>query len=767
MSWLKNVAGKAENLLNTLDQQAEDYIQHAQQKDLERARNNELGSIGGSSRGISPSRSLGKSEELGAGEDISNLSFQTQNSMREQMSSGYLERVTTSSPMLNVPIISNAGSRRLSRDSNNDSEENSALQLKIPERSSMETSITNKFHAPLMEKQISHSRTNSDIVQPAKGSEINPAGKESFRSLRANSPIPMSASNPNIASNLNSQASTFEISVLKSEVDGMNKELSRYLDKCNSYEKDLATYQGKCRSQNEQLTKTTIELQNYKELSSNQTDELKYLRNELKSKSNLVADLTKKLDEKVDHANELMMASTHATDLHNTTFETLQEKMDQLERNLREEQHNKAKLEVQLDEEKQKILNERTEFSKNINEKELQLESDRRAKNNLSIQNKQLKSQLDTVQQELEDYKAKAQRILQSKERLIDNLKSSADMNNKSGISQDGKGYGMEDHLELTDKLDELLHEKEDYKHEIHKLKAKINDLEIEYSDLDSQTAREHDQLLDRYNELKNSFELERSSRSEAEKEVSRLRKKTSDLQENITRNKHDYTNRIQERDSEVCRLRNQLLMKNKAGTNQSELEDRVHSLTSTVLEKQNQIETLLATKHSMSLQLEKAQEKLNEAQIENDQITRATSGSALLRNRGGPYNSGAVPVLIEDDELRTDKYSTGSEKLTKKAKQTLRTIDIFSIRIGVFLRKYPIARVFIIFYGLLLHIWVLVILLVDEPEVHNPGEAWDIHQDELAHPNVMHIKNLKLQEGGSPSLGQAGVHGMPDMNGF
>ena len=207
--------------------------------------------------------------------------------------------------------------------------------------------------------------------------------------------------------------------------------------------------------------------------------------------------------------------------------------------------------------------------------------------------------------------------------------------------------------------------------------------------------------------------------------------------------------------------------MKNKAGTNQSELEDRVHSLTSTVLEKQNQIETLLATKHSMSLQLEKAQEKLNEAQIENDQITRATSGSALLRNRGGPYNSGAVPVLIEDDELRTDKYSTGSEKLTKKAKQTLRTIDIFSIRIGVFLRKYPIARVFIIFYGLLLHIWVLVILLVDEPEVHNPGEAWDIHQDELAHPNVMHIKNLKLQEGGSPSLGQAGVHGMPDMNGF
>merc|ERR1712087_599070 len=119
----------------------------------------------------------------------------------------------------------------------------------------METSITNGFNStlsPVVRKHISHSRTASDIVRlnsvdRQEGTEIVKSGKESFRSLHADSPIPLSASNPNLqsAQSVNTQASTFEISVLKSEVDGMNKELTRYLDKCNSYEKDLVTYQGK------------------------------------------------------------------------------------------------------------------------------------------------------------------------------------------------------------------------------------------------------------------------------------------------------------------------------------------------------------------------------------------------------------------------------------------------------------------------------------------------------------------------------------------
>ena len=87
-----------------------------------------------------------------------------------------------------------------------------------------------------------------------------------------------------------------------------------------------------------------------------------------------------------------------------------------------------------------------------------------------------------------------------------------------------------------------------------------------------------------------------------------------------------------------------------------------------------------------------------------------------------------SVPVLIEDEEIRElDR----SKPLTRGAKKTMRAIDIFSIRLGVFLRRYPIARLFLLFYGFMLHVWVMVILLVDEPEVHSPGEKALFHYDD------------------------------------
>ena len=87
-----------------------------------------------------------------------------------------------------------------------------------------------------------------------------------------------------------------------------------------------------------------------------------------------------------------------------------------------------------------------------------------------------------------------------------------------------------------------------------------------------------------------------------------------------------------------------------------------------------------------------------------------------------------SVPVLIEDEEIREIDRS---KPLTRGTKKAMRAIDIFSIRLGVFLRRYPIARMFLLFYGFMLHVWVMVILLVDEPEVHNPGERVMFHYDD------------------------------------
>eukprot|EP00105_Crassostrea_gigas_P031002 XP_011453560.1 PREDICTED: golgin subfamily A member 5-like [Crassostrea gigas] len=57
--------------------------------------------------------------------------------------------------------------------------------------------------------------------------------------------------------------------------------------------------------------------------------------------------------------------------------------------------------------------------------------------------------------------------------------------------------------------------------------------------------------------------------------------------------------------------------------------------------------------------------------------------------------------------------------EVTKKMKRAANVIDKFSIRLGVFLRRYPIARVFILMYMVLLHLWVMVVLLTYQPEMH------------------------------------------------
>ncbi|KAM7300133.1 hypothetical protein ISCGN_020697, partial [Ixodes scapularis] len=58
---------------------------------------------------------------------------------------------------------------------------------------------------------------------------------------------------------------------------------------------------------------------------------------------------------------------------------------------------------------------------------------------------------------------------------------------------------------------------------------------------------------------------------------------------------------------------------------------------------------------------------------------------------------------------------------MTRKVKRAYGVIDSFSVRAGVFLRRYPLARIFILVYMGLLHFWVMIVLLTYEPEIHGP----------------------------------------------
>ena len=139
---------------------------------------------------------------------------------------------------------------------------------------------------------------------------------------------------------------------------------------------------------------------------------------------------------------QLIMNSSATVDVQSTAIESMQEKQAKTESELKLERERIAKLEKEIGELKNSKYEETKELSKQVKDAEANVQAERRKNNQMQISNKQLKSQVETVTQELSDYKDKAKSILKSKERLITHLKTS-----------DSKiGYILENNLKLFPK---------------------------------------------------------------------------------------------------------------------------------------------------------------------------------------------------------------------------------------------------------------------------------------------------------------------------
>ncbi|KAI4787196.1 hypothetical protein KUCAC02_036626 [Chaenocephalus aceratus] len=253
----------------------------------------------------------------------------------------------------------------------------------------------------------------------------------------------------------------------------------------------------------------------------------------------------------------------------------------------------------------------------------------------------------------LQDYKHKAARILQSKEKLISSLKEGSGLD-----SLDGGGGAAA--LELED----LKHEREMQKEDIQKLQGQLHTLRIEIQELQY-------------------------------------------LEEEQHRAKATLQSRIKDREDDIQRLRNQLTNKALSSSSQTELESRLHQLTETLIQKQTMLEALGTEKSALVFQMERL-----ETQLKSREGGHSGGPSINMSNLEGPAaRQRNAPVLFSDQE---------SPGVYGKVRKAASSIDRFSIRLGIFLRRYPMARVFVILYIALLHLWVMVVLLTYTPEMHH-----------------------------------------------
>ncbi|KAM5129324.1 LOW QUALITY PROTEIN: golgin subfamily A member 5 [Mantella aurantiaca] len=244
---------------------------------------------------------------------------------------------------------------------------------------------------------------------------------------------------------------------------------------------------------------------------------------------------------------------------------------------------------------------------------------------------------------------------LQSKEKLISSLKEGSTLE------------GLDSHITSSMELEETRHERDMQREEIQKLLAQTQLLKAELQELQY-------------------------------------------TQEDFHRTKNTLQGRIRDREDEIQKLRNQLTNKALSSSSQTELENRLHQLTETLIQKQTMLESLSTEKNSLVYQLERLETQMKSIQG-NGGGGSAINMAAVDSGDGARLRN--VPVLFSDSD-------TNVAGVYGRVRKAATTIDQFSIRLGIFLRRYPIARLFIIIYMALLHLWVMIVLLTYTPEMHH-----------------------------------------------
>jgi len=310
---------------------------------------------------------------------------------------------------------------------------------------------------------------------------------------------------------------------------------------------------------------------------------------------------------------------------------------------------------------------------------------------------------MDRIQVEFEEYKVKSQRILQSKEKLIESLKNpNSDPNSQKEIESS-------ENQARCIKLEELQHENDHLKSENRIYSTQIQDLRADLQQAETQAAEDFELSAARMSEMEVNFEQAQQRLNELTPELARLRLELGQSQRENETARVELSRLTAEKDREIGRLRSKVM----SHASNTELEKRLRTLTDTVIEKQTMIEALLSDKSALALELERTRMRSNHGQIQGS--------SPVVRKRGH--------VEIDAESLITDSTNDAVGKL----KRAVGALDKLSIRIGVLLKRYPTVRLLVLVYMIMLHVWTSVVLVTYEPELHgsnfpthpeNPHEA-------------------------------------------
>ncbi|XP_058471303.1 golgin subfamily A member 5 isoform X1 [Solea solea] len=497
-----------------------------------------------------------------------------------------------------------------------------------------------------------------------------------------------------------------ENQLLRTEVASLNQEMASVIQRAKDLQDELNKARlraDKWNSENSQSDRTLRELRSQiddlEQALSAKDGQLAVLKIRLDEADQLLKSRSAALEEAQKERSRIIQDHTEGSSLHSQALETIQERLREADIALRREQDSFRQMQSEYTGRLSKLEAERHTLAETVTAAERRAAEEKLRVDDLQQQMKSAKAAAESAKQELQDYKHKASRILQSKEKLISSLKEGSGLD-----SLDGSGA-------IVLELEELRHDKELQREEIQKLQGQVLTLRTEIQDLENQALTETDAWREQQVQLQDQQALQNRAKQEMEVEVERYKQELQYLEEEQHRAKATLQSRIKDREDEIQKLRNQLTNKTLSSSSQIELENRLHQLTETLIQKQTMLESLGTEKSSLVFQLERLEQQLKNAQ--GGQSGGPAINMSTIEGPGARQRN--TPVLFSDQD---------SPGVYGKVRKAASTIDRFSIRLGIFLRRYPIARVFVILYMAILHLWVMIVLLTYTPEMHSgqPG---------------------------------------------
>uniref|UniRef100_A0A8C2YZL7 Golgin subfamily A member 5 n=1 Tax=Cyclopterus lumpus TaxID=8103 RepID=A0A8C2YZL7_CYCLU len=491
-----------------------------------------------------------------------------------------------------------------------------------------------------------------------------------------------------------------ENQLLRSEVASLNQEMASVIQRAKDLQDELNQARlraDRWNSEQSQTDRMVRELRSkvddLTEALSAKDGQLAVLKIRLDEADQMLKSRCAALEEAQVERSRIMQNQTEGSSMQSQALETIQERLRDAELALRREKDSYRQMQSEFAGRLSKVEAERQILAETVTAAERRAAEEKLRVDDIQLQLKSAKAAAENAKQELQDYKHKASRILQSKEKLISSLKEGSGLD-----TLDGSGA-------MALELEDLRHEKELQREDIQKLQGQGHTLRIEIQDLENQALAEAETWREQQMQLEEQQALQNRAKQEMEAEVERYKQELQYLEEENHRAKTTLQSRVKDREDEIQKLRNQLTNKTLSSSSQTELENRLHLLTETLIQKQTMLEALGTEKSALVFQLERLEQQLKN--------TQGGQGGGPSINMSGLEGAGMrnTPVLFSDQD---------SPGVYGRVRNAASTIDRFSIRLGIFLRRYPIARVFVILYIALLHLWVMIVLLTYTPEMHH-----------------------------------------------